>query len=158
MDFATILLCARDKHLWFYYAIMATIGSVLGGYLTYRLARKGGKETLAKKLPKRRVDKIVKTFERWGFAAIIVPAILPPPFPFVPFIIAAGAMQYSRTKFLAALTVGRAIRYTILAYLGVTYGRRILSLFARHAYAMVFIVLGLVVASVVITLLTRGRK
>ena len=158
MDFATILLSARDKHLWFYYAIMATIGSVLGGYLTYRLSRKGGKETMAKRLPKRRVDKIVKIFERWGFAAIVVPALLPPPFPFVPFVIAAGAMQYSRNKFLAALTIGRAVRYTILAYLGVTYGRHILSLFSRHAYVVIFVAVGLVAASIVITLIARGKK
>ena len=158
MDFATILLSARDKRFWFYYAIMATIGSVLGGYLTYRLARKGGKETLAKKLPKRRVDKIVKTFERWGFAAIAVPAVLPPPFPFVPFVIAAGALQYSQSKFLAALSVGRAARYTLLAYLGVTYGRHILSLFSRHAYVVLFVALGLVAASIIITLIARARK
>ena len=46
MDVLTIVLYARKKELWFYYALMATIGSVIGGYLTYRLARKGGKETL----------------------------------------------------------------------------------------------------------------
>lgn len=158
MDFATILLSARDRHLWFYYAIMATVGSVLGGYLTYRLARKGGKETMAKKLPKRSVDKIVKTFERWGFAAIVVPALLPPPFPFVPFVIAAGALQYSRGKFLAALAIGRSIRYTILAYLGVTYGRHILSVFSRHAYVTLGVIVGLIVASIVITLVVRAKK
>ena len=38
---------ARSAELWFYYAVMATLGSVLGGFVTYRLARKGGKESLA---------------------------------------------------------------------------------------------------------------
>src|SRR5947209_14080456 len=52
MDIAAILLAANDKRLWLYYAGMATIGSVLGGYLTYRLAKKGGKEALTKKLPR----------------------------------------------------------------------------------------------------------
>src|ERR1700681_1548466 len=80
MDIATILLAARDTHLWFYYAAMATVGSVLGGFITYRLARKGGKEALAKRFPKRKVGKILKAFERWGFATIVVPAVLPPPF------------------------------------------------------------------------------
>jgi len=32
MDIATILLAAHDKKLWFYYAAMATAGSVLGGF------------------------------------------------------------------------------------------------------------------------------
>src|SRR5260370_19070488 len=45
MDVATILLAAHNRNMWIYYAIMATAGSVLGGYLTYRIARKGGKET-----------------------------------------------------------------------------------------------------------------
>src|SRR3979490_2465514 len=67
VDFALILLSARGKHLWFYYAAMATAGSVLGGFVTYRLARKGGKEALERKLSKRKVDKVLKAFERWGF-------------------------------------------------------------------------------------------
>ena len=158
MDFATILLSARDKHLWLYYALMATAGSVIGGYLTYRLARKGGKEALAKKFSKRRTEKILRAFEHWGFAAIALPAILPPPFPLVPFLVASGAMQYSRAKFLTALTIGRAIRYTVLAWLGATYGRHILSLFSRHGYAVVFIGAAAIVITVVIVLLLRKRR
>jgi membrane protein YqaA with SNARE-associated domain len=157
MDLATILLSARDKHLWFYYAGMATVGSVLGGFFTYRLARKGGKEALERKFSKRRVERILKAFERWGFAAIAVPALLPPPFPLVPFVIAAGAMQYSLLKFLTAMTIGRSVRYTILAYLGATYGRHILSLFSRHVYATIFVGLGVVVAAVIAVLLSRKQ-
>jgi membrane protein YqaA with SNARE-associated domain len=155
MDFATILLAARDKHLWFYYAAMATAGSVLGSFLTYRLARKGGKEALERKLSKRKVDKVLKAFERWGFAAIAVPALLPPPFPLVPFVIAAGALQYSLPKFLTAMTIGRSVRYTVLAFLGATYGRHILSLFSRHAYAGIFIGLTVVLVAIVTVLLSR---
>jgi membrane protein YqaA with SNARE-associated domain len=157
MDFATILLSARDKHLWFYYAAMATAGSVLGSFLTYRLARKGGKEALERKLSKRKVNKALKAFERWGFAAIAVPALLPPPFPLVPFVIAAGAMQYSLPKFLTAMTIGRSVRYTILAFLGATYGRHILSLFSRHAYAALFIGLAVILVAIVTVLLSRKR-
>jgi membrane protein YqaA with SNARE-associated domain len=158
MDVATILLSARERHLWFYYAVMATAGSVLGAFITYRLARKGGQEALTKRFPKRKVDKVLKTFERWGFAAIAVPAMLPPPFPLVPFVIAAGAMQYSLSKFLAAMTVGRLVRYTILAYLGATYGRHILSLFSRHVYTTLFVAVGLAVTAVIIVLLVRKRS
>jgi membrane protein YqaA with SNARE-associated domain len=158
MDVATILLAARDKHLWFYYAAMATVGSVIGGYLTYRIARKGGEEALRKRFSEQKVQKVLNTFERWGFAAILVPAMLPPPLPIVPFLIAAGAMQYSRTKFLTALTIGRLIRYTIFAFLGATYGREIISLFAHHGYAVLFTALGVAVAAVIIVLLVRKRR
>jgi membrane protein YqaA with SNARE-associated domain len=158
MDVATILLAARDKQLWFYYAAMATIGSVIGGYLTYRIARRGGEEALRKRFSKQRVQKVLKTFERWGFAAIVVPAMLPPPLPTVPFLIAAGAMQYSRTKFLTALTVGRLIRYTIFALLGAMYGGQIISLLTRHGYAVLFTALGVAIAATIILLLVRKHR
>jgi membrane protein YqaA with SNARE-associated domain len=158
MDVALILLSAHVKHLWLYYAAMATAGSVLGGFVTYRLARKGGQEALTKRFPERKVEKVLKTFERWGFAAIAVPAVLPPPFPLVPFVIAAGAMQYSLAKFLTAMTIGRFVRYTLLAFLGATYGRQILSLFSHHAYATIFIALGIGTAVVIIVLLVRKRR
>src|SRR3984957_11309105 len=118
MDVLTIWLAARHHEPWPYYALMATIGAVLGGYITYSLARKGGKQAMERRLSKRRAAKVYKRFERWGVSAIAVPALLPPTFTFVPFLLAAGALQYSRKKFLTALVVGRGIRYSIAAYLG----------------------------------------
>ena len=106
MDVLTILLAARHRQLWWYYAAMATIGAVLGGYITYGLARKGGKEAFERKLSKKKAEKVFARFERWGFGAVALPALLPPPFPIVPFLLAAGAMQYSRKKFVAALGAG----------------------------------------------------
>src|SRR6266852_1537140 len=117
MDVLTIVLSARKQELWLYYALMATTGSVIGGYVTYRLARKGGKEMLESRFARRKVDKVCKIFGRWGFGAIAIPALLPPPMPMVPFLFVAGAMQYPVRKFLAALTLGRIARYMILAYL-----------------------------------------
>ena len=125
MDVLTILLAARHKQLWWYYAFMATVGAVIGGYITYGLARKGGKEAFERKLSKSGADKMFKRFEKWGFFAVAVPAILPPPFPIVPFLLAAGAMQYSRQKFVGALALGRGVRFTIVAGLGAIYGRHI---------------------------------
>ncbi len=132
MDVLTIWLAARHREPWPYYALMATVGAVLGGYITYGLARKGGKQAMERRLSKRRAAKVYKRFERWGFGAIAIPAVLPPPFPFFPFLLAAGAMQYSRKKFLSALVLGRGVRYSIAAYLGVRYGNHIVRFFARY--------------------------
>jgi membrane protein YqaA with SNARE-associated domain len=131
-DLVTVLLAAHRRQPWIYYAIMATAGSVLGGYLTYRMARKGGKETLEKRFSKKKVERVYAIFERWGFASVAIPAILPPPVPIVPMLLAAGAMQYPTRKFLTALTVGRGARYVILAYLGSTYGRSIVKFFDQY--------------------------
>src|SRR5277367_5942193 len=132
VDVLTIWLAARHREPWPYYAMMATIGAVLGGYITYSLARKGGKEAMERRLSKRKAAKVYKRFERWGFGAIAIPAVLPPPFPFFPFLLAAGAMQYSRLKFLGALVLGRGVRYSIAAYLGLLYGTHILRFFSRY--------------------------
>src|ERR1700674_1355722 len=137
MDVLTIVLSARKQELWFYYALMATAGSVIGGFVTYRLARKGGKETLPRWIPRRALAKANKMFERWGFGAIAIPALLPPPAPMVPFVFAAGTMQYSPKKFLAALTLGRIIRYSILAFLAARYGREMLAFISQHGHPIV---------------------
>jgi membrane protein YqaA with SNARE-associated domain len=42
MDVFVILLSANRPEWWAWYAFMATVGEVLGGYLTYRLSEKGG--------------------------------------------------------------------------------------------------------------------
>ncbi len=157
-DVVTILLAAHHREPWIYYAIMATLGSVLGGYLTYRVARKGGKETLEKRFSKKKVAKIYAIFERWGFAAVAIPAILPPPFPIVPMLLAAGAMQYPTKKFLTALTVGRGIRYTILAYLGSHYGRNIVKSFARYYMPTLILLIAFSVIGALLGLFEYKRR
>ena len=158
MDAATILLAAHHRNLWVYYAIMATLGAALGGYLTYHMARKGGKETLEKRLSKRKATKVYAIFERWGFAAVAIPAILPPPFPIVPMLLAAGAMQYPARKFLAALALGRGIRYTILAYLGAHYGRNIVRFFALYYWQTLSVLIALAVLGALYGLYQYRRR
>ena len=160
MDVLTILLAAHHRPWWFYYAIMATLGSLIGSYITYSLARKGGQEALERRLSRDRVNKIYKKFEEHGFLAVMVPSLLPPPFPFVPFLLAAGAMQYSPKKFVGALALGRGIRFSILAYLGSVYGRHITTFFARYYKPTLTILIFLVVVGGIVALIQylRHRK
>lgn len=159
MDVLTIILSARNQELWPYYALMATIGSVIGGYVTYRLARKGGKETLERRFPVRTLEKVYRIFGRWGFGAIAVAALLPPPAPMVPFLFAAGAMQYSVGKFLVALTVGRIVRYSLLAFLAAHYGRRVLTtVMSQLGHPVLIAVIGLVAAAIAVLIFILVRK
>jgi len=158
MDVLTIVLAGRHPELWLYYAVMATIGSVIGGFVTYRLARKGGKESLSRRFSAKTLKRVYEIFERWGFAAIAIPAVLPPPMPFVPFLLAAGAMQYSLMKFLLAMTLGRIVRYLILAYLAERYGQKMLPLLLHHAHPVLLAVVGLSVAIVLAYFFIRASK
>jgi membrane protein YqaA with SNARE-associated domain len=157
MDVLTIWLAARHREPWPYYALMATLGAVIGGCITYALARKGGKEAMERKLSKKRAAKVSKAFARWGFAAVAIPALMPPPFPFVPFLLAAGAMQYSPKKFLGALTLGRGVRYTIAAGLGYHYGRHILRFFSQYSKPAMAILIGFAVIGAVLSLIQYLR-
>jgi len=160
MDVLTIVLSARQPDLWLYYAVMATIGSVIGGFLTYRLARKGGKETLERKLKPKTLKKVYGIFERWGFAAIAVAAVLPPPVPLVPILLTAGAMQYSVKKFLVAMTMGRVVRYSVLAFLAARYGRHVLNVLSLHGHATMVAVIALIalaLGGLVYVLVRKGK-
>lgn len=132
MDVFVILLTAHHREWWLYYALFATAGAMLGGYVTYRLARKGGKETLEKKIGKRRSGKVYKRFEKGGFSTVMIGSFLPPPFPLVPVLMAAGVLQYPTKKFLTALGTGRAIRFVALAFLGRTYGTAIVGWLGQY--------------------------
>jgi len=158
MDVLTIFLSARTQGLWSYYAVMATVGSVIGGFVTYRIARKGGKETLDRRFPRKTAEKVCRIFGRWGFGAIAIPALLPPPAPMIPFLFAAGAMQYSVKKFLVALTLGRLVRYSLLAFLAARYGRQMLTFISQHGHPVLLAVIGLIAAVVLVLVVIFAGK
>jgi membrane protein YqaA with SNARE-associated domain len=161
LDALTIVLTARERDEWIYYAAMATLGSVLGGYITYRLGRKGGEQALARKLSKKKIEKVHRAFDRWGVATIFVPAMLPPPTPLSPFLLGAGAMSYPLPKFLLTLTAARALRFTIVAYLASVYGQRVFRFLMRHYQVMLWALIALAVLAgvgVAIYFLRRRRQ
>jgi membrane protein YqaA with SNARE-associated domain len=157
-DAMTIILAASQKTWWPYYAFMATAGAVLGGYITYRLARKEGKALLERRVSRRKAQKVYDTFQKWGFGAVIIPALLPPPLPMFPFLLVAGALQYSRSKFVTALAIGRGIRYTLLAFLAATYGRRILGWIVQYHDPILFLGIAAAVATTLYALLRYKRS
>jgi membrane protein YqaA with SNARE-associated domain len=157
MDVATIWLAAAERRWWPYYAAMATLGALLGGYITYGLARKGGKEALEHRLSQKKAAGLCAHFERWGFWAVTVPAMLPPPFPIVPFLLAAGALQYSRKRFIGALAIGRGIRFTLLAGLGARYGRHIAGFFSRYYQPALAVLVALALLGAVLALVEYRR-
>lgn len=144
MDALTVILAANQKRWWWYYAIMATIGGVLGGYMTFSVARKGGKEGLEKKLSRKKAAFARKKFEKYGFWSLFVPALLPPPVPYSPFLIVAGGLDYSPRKFLVAVGTARTIRYFVLSWLGSIYSRQIFGFFQQYYKPVLWTLLALV--------------
>ena len=73
---------------------------------------------------------VVRWVERHRILAVFLPALLPPPIPLLPFALASGALGVSRRRFLTVFGAARSLRYSFVAWLGVTYGRRIVRLWS----------------------------
>jgi len=161
-DVCVILLAAHRPEWWAYYAFMTTLGEVLGGYLTYRLSKKGGQQTLERKVGKARAGLIYKAFEKFGSITVLAGALLPPPFPFTTVLLTAGVMQYPRKKFLPALIAGRAARFFAEAWLGRIYGHQMIGFFSRNYRSLVYLLIAIGVTTgigaLVYFLWYRARK
>jgi membrane protein YqaA with SNARE-associated domain len=111
-------------------AACAVGGSLSGGYLTWRLGKKGGEAALDRYVPKRYLERTKRWARGHGMLAVFVSAILPPPIPLSPFLLAAGALNIPVRRFLVVFGVARVLRYGLIAWLGVTYGRRMIRLWS----------------------------
>lgn len=130
-DILTAVLAASHRALWYEYAASATAGSVIGAYLTFRLARGAGAAYLDEKFKSGKLSKFLRLFRQWGTGTLIASTMMPLPSPTSMFFAAAGAGDYPQGRFLAIVAVCRAVRYFGIAYVAGHYGRRFLRVL-RH--------------------------
>jgi membrane protein YqaA with SNARE-associated domain len=121
-DILTAVLAASHRNPWYEYAAVATAGSVIGAYITFRLARQAGLGYLNKNFGSR-VPSVLKLFEKWGTGALAVSTAVPFPSPTTLFFAAAGVSGYSTRKYLMVVGLCRAVRYSLIAVLADHYGR-----------------------------------
>ena len=123
LDILTAVLAGRHAEPWFYYAAIATAGSVIGAYMTFKGARRAGAAYLERKFGKQKVTKLLQQFQHWGTGGLIVSTAVPFPFPTSFFFAAAGVLRYSFAKFIVVVAVFRGIRYATIALVASLYGR-----------------------------------
>ena len=123
-DLLLVWLVAYTGHPWLL-AASAIAGSIVGGYTTWNVGRRGGEAALRRYVPARLLKRIVGWVERHRILAVFLPALLPPPIPLLPFLLAAGALDVSRRRFLVVYGAARSLRYSLIAWLAMSYGRRI---------------------------------
>lgn len=123
-DILITILAARQREPWYYYAAVATLGSVIGAYFTFRMARKAGLEYLNRKFGEHRVARLLVYFQRWGTGALVFSSLVPFPFPTSAFFAAAGVLNYPARTFVFVVALSRAARYAAIAAIAAHYGRR----------------------------------
>jgi membrane protein DedA with SNARE-associated domain len=130
-DLLLLFLVAHGANPWLL-APAAIVGSMIGGYITWSVGRKGGETALRNYISQRNLARISDWVENHSLLAVVLPAILPPPIPLLPFLLAAGALGVSRRRFLIAFGSARAVRYSIVAWLGVKYGRGVVHVWEKY--------------------------
>jgi membrane protein YqaA with SNARE-associated domain len=142
-DIMIIVMSARRENV-ILLVVLATLGSALGGYLSHQVGQRGGMAFLEKRVPPRIFKRVCDWMQNHAILSVALPAILPPPMPLSPFVLAAGALNMPRKKFMIAFTISRALRHIIAAWLGIHYGRNILrlwnSLSAKYATPILIVI------------------
>jgi membrane protein YqaA with SNARE-associated domain len=149
-DIMIIVLAAQHSG-WFLLILLATAGSALGGYFSYQVGQRGGMAFLERHVPPRIFKRVCEWMENHAILSVALPAILPPPMPLSPFVLAAGALKMSHRKFMITFTASRALRHTIAAWLGIHYGRHIIRLWnavsAKYATPVLIVIWTLIIIS-----------
>ena len=155
IDAAVLLLAARRHALAWMVALLATAGSVSGAVLTFWMGVKIGAHELDRYVPPKRLARIRRRARSAGAVGLAVLDLIPPPFPFTAFILAAGALEVDTSTFFGTLTACRIVRFGLEALLAVIYGRKILLWLDSDTFHDVVIVC--VVIGLALTLVSIGK-
>lgn len=134
-------------------ALAAITGSILGGYFTWSAGAKGGEAAMHRYLPKRFARRLSGWVEKNGTLAVTTSALLPPPFPLMPFLLAAGALGVSRKKFFISFSLARVFRYSLIAWLAEIYGRTLVRAFRHYLSGWSTIILWIYLSALVLGIL-----
>jgi membrane protein YqaA with SNARE-associated domain len=163
IDFAVVILSARNPDLFWLYAILAMTGSVIGAGATFWIGRVVGEHGLTRLIRPTRLRRIQKRVRRSAAVSVGALAMIPPPFPFTAFVLTSGALGANPWSFLLTLAGARLLRFAVESALAARYGRRILvwmdsTIFEAIVGALIVLALVGTVLSVVAVVRSTRRK
>ena len=104
-----IAMSVLQPSLAIYFALVATIASVLGALLGHWIGKKYGRLVLRKFVSEDKILVGEKLFDKYRVWAVLLAAITP--IPYKVFAILAGVLKLDVKRFLIASIIGRGIRY-----------------------------------------------
>jgi len=153
IDFAVIVLSARQPHLFWLYALLATAGSLVGAAVTFWIGRKVGEHGLSRLMKPARLKRVQNRVADRAVFGVAALGLIPPPFPFTAFVLASGAFGGRAWTFLTTLTAVRLVRFLAEAGLAGIYGRRILVWMKSTTFE---VIIGVLIALAVIGTIVSG--
>ncbi len=140
------------------YVLAAMAGSTIGSLILYFIALKGGQAALQKFSAEKRakVQKVLDDYDIW---AMLVAAVMPPPFPFKLFVLSAGAFRMKLWRFVLAMVLGRGFRFVLEGILAVRYGEQATDILKQHSVKIgLGIAITILLALLVKMLLNRRQE
>lgn len=157
-DYLVVARCIKQPSAAFYFPLFAAAGSVIGCLLLYTIMRRGGQAVLRKRFKRENIERVEQAYARYGFLAIAVPAVLPPPMPFKIFVATAGTLEYPRWKFLITVMIARSLRYYVEGVLAVFYGRRVLFFMKDNGLVILSVGAAIAIVILLVYLIVNRRK
>ena len=158
-DYLVVMRCANSPYEVFYFPLFAAAGSVIGCLFLYTLIRHGGQALLRRRFSTQAIEKVERSYARFGFLALAIPALLPPPMPFKIFVATAGALEYPRWRFVLTIMIARSARYYIEGTLAVFYGRQVIDFIKNYGFTLLaFVIAACIIGLIVYLLIKRSRR
>jgi len=145
-DLLLIWMVTQHKARMPYYVTASTLGSLAGCLILYYVGRKS-EQWVARRFNADRMERTMRTFERYGVIAVLIPSLLPPPAPFKVFVLLAGVAGISIQRFGLAIAIGRGLRYLVEGLLAIWYGDRAMVFIAANGRPIAFALVGLLVVA-----------
>ncbi len=139
----------QPARFWIY-TLMAAAGSALGSLVVYAIGYGMGELLLEKRMGAAKFARMRARFERHEFLTLMLPAMMPPPFPFKLFALSAAVFEMHFTHFLLAIFAGRVARFLILSALVIKLGPgavNLLSDLVREHATLLLLAVGLAIAA-----------
>lgn len=144
-DVLLLALCVGASTKAFRFALVCTVGSIIGGCIGYGIGYWGyeliGEPIVQAYHGEAVMAKIKDWYDAYGFWGNLAAAITP--IPYKVFTIASGAFEFSFPGFLLSSVIGRSFRFFVVAGLLYFIGPKVKILIEKYfdILAMVFVVL-----------------
>lgn len=135
-DVLLIALCLGSRQKWFRFALICTLGSLLGGIVGYLIGWglwESVDQVFFKYVPgfsEAQFEKVKGLYEKYNFWIVFVAAFTPIPYKVIT--VTAGVFGVNLPMFILASAIGRAARFFIVAALLRVFGQPIYEFIDRR--------------------------
>lgn len=114
----------------FWFALVCSAASVLGGCAGYAIGYYGGRPVAEKLFSKRKIETVERMYARYDIWAVAVAGFTPVPYKV--FTITTGLLRAGFWRFAAASAASRSARFFMVATLTYFFGREAERILSRH--------------------------